>query len=114
VKLGSLYERQFALQLSRARVPVQPEIQHVFAPPRRWRFDFAWPDHKVACEVDGGRFLVRRTAAGLKPVGQHMRDSDYEKLNEAQLLGWTVLRVTSKMVQDGRALRLIERVFKCD
>ena len=30
--------------------------EHRFAPPRRWRFDLAWPAERLAVEVDGGRW----------------------------------------------------------
>ena len=33
-----------------------PEVEYRFAPPRRWRFDFAWVDQKVAVEVEGGLY----------------------------------------------------------
>jgi len=36
---------------------------------------------------------------------------DCEKLNEAMLLGWRVLRVTSDQVFDGRAVRWIQRAM---
>lgn len=68
---------------------------------RRWRFDFAWPDAKLAVEVDGG------TWSG----GRHTRGSGYEKdtqkLNAANLLGWTLLRYTGGMVRSGEAAREI-------
>lgn len=37
--------------------------------------------------------------------------SNCDKYNEAALLGWTVLRVTSADVENGRALSLIHRAF---
>ena len=74
-----------------------------FAPPRRWRFDFAWPERLLAVEVDGGSWIS----------GRHNRgagfEADAEKYNEAALIGWRVLRVTPRMVDDGRALALIQR-----
>lgn len=58
--------------------------EHRFAPPRRWRFDFAWPEYKVAVEIDGGQW---KTGGG-----RHNRDSDREKMNAAAALWWCVLR----------------------
>jgi hypothetical protein len=61
--------------------------EHVFHPTRPWRFDYAWPEHRVALEVDG--------AAGA--WGRHSRPggmrADHEKLNTAAVMGWCVLRV---------------------
>ena len=81
-----------------------PEYQREFTfhPRRRWRFDFAWPQHKLAVEVEGA------TWSG----GRHTRGSgfqkDCEKYNQAALLGWTVLRYTGGMIQSGEALQDIE------
>jgi very-short-patch-repair endonuclease len=85
-----------------------PIEEHRFAPPRRWRFDFAWPDRLLALEIEGG------TWSG----GRHVRGKGYEadciKYSEAALLGWRVLRVTSEMVSDGRALALLERALRLE
>jgi len=68
--------------------------EYRFAPPRRWRFDFAWPDgaRLVAVELDGGAYTQ----------GRHTRGAGYEadcrKLNAAAVLGWRVLRFTSGML----------------
>lgn len=62
-----------------------PVIEHVFAPPRKWRFDFAWPDLKVALEVQGGVFVQGRHTRGA-----HLR-KEHEKLNAAAVAGWRVL-----------------------
>ena len=65
-----------------------PIPEFPFAPPRRWRFDYAWPDHKIALEVEGGAWTR----------GRHTRGSgfirDMAKYNQAALLGWRVFRVT--------------------
>ena len=92
-------------QCKAARLP-EPVTEYRFAPPRRWRFDAAWPAHKVAIEVDGGTWIGGRHSTG----SGYERDA--EKLNEAALLAWIVLRVTPAMVDDGRALRLIERALQ--
>lgn len=103
------YQKRSLLELSliaqmKGRVPA-PMGEYKFHPSRRWRFDFAWPRKKIAVEVEGGTAYRSRhtTMAGF--------EADCEKYNEAALMGWTVLRVTSKMVKDGRALMLIERAL---
>ncbi len=56
--------------------------EHVFHPKRGWRFDFAWPELKLAVELDGrGRHQTVKGTRG-----------DCEKLNAAVILGWRVLR----------------------
>lgn len=64
--------------------------EYKFHPTRKWRFDFADPDNKVAVEIDGGVFSG----------GRHTRGSgfraDCEKINAAAVLGWRVLRYVDK------------------
>lgn len=80
-----------------------PEREYRFAPPRRWRFDFAWPDALAACECDGGAYSR----------GRHTRgagfEADAEKLNEATVRGWRVLRFTGGML-DNNPAACIEQV----
>src|SRR5690348_7925662 len=94
----------FATVVAAAGLP-EPIREYRFAPPRRWRFDLAWPSFRVALEIEGG------TWAG----GRHVRgegfERDAEKYNAATLAGWRVLRVTTGMVRDGRALALLEDAF---
>ena len=65
-----------------------PVAEYQFAPPRRWRFDFAFPAQRLAVEFDGGQWVI----AG----GRHNRDSDREKLNAAAAMGWRVLRYSNQ------------------
>ena len=80
-----------------------PVRELLFAPPRRWRFDFSWPERLLAVEVEGGSFIAGRHSRGAA------FEADAEKYNEAALIGWRVIRVTPRMVDDGRALALIQR-----
>ena len=64
------------------------EPEYMFHPTRRWRFDFAWPDVRVAVEFDGGQWVMLG--------GRHNRDSDRDKLNHAAALGWRVLRFSNQ------------------
>lgn len=62
-------------------------------PPRRWRFDLAWPDYKIALEIDGGVYTRGRHTRG---VGF---ERDCWKMNEAAASGWCVFRATPTMLQ---------------
>lgn len=64
----------------------EPTSEYVFAKPRRWRFDFAWIQHRVALEVEGGAW-----SKGAHGRGVHFL-SDIDKYNTATLLGWRLLR----------------------
>lgn len=81
-------ERAF-LALCEAHGLPAPIQQHRFAPPRRWRFDFAWPDQRLGVEVDG----LKRGGE----YGRHQRIDgilgDAEKAEAGLLLGWDVYRV---------------------
>lgn len=92
-------EEQFALHLRALGLP-EPEREHRFAPPRKFRFDFAWPEIKVAIEIDGGQWVGGRHTRG----AGFLRDC--EKLNLAALAGWTVLRFSGASVKSGEAARL--------
>lgn len=100
----SVPELALATQIGWAQVPL-PTTEHRFDLARRWRFDFAWPELKVAAEVEGGTFTAGRHSRG------RGFEADCEKYSEAAIAGWLVVRVTSDMVKDGRALGLIERAI---
>ncbi len=63
-----------------------PELK--FHPTRKWRFDYAWPAHRLALEVDGGIWTQGRHTRGAGWL------ADSEKLNAAASMGWRMLRVT--------------------
>ena len=103
-------EELLAEQLRLASTTV-PTREFQFHPTRKWRFDFAWPAYKIAVEVEGGIYPMKQ-ADGTMRVGRHGTaktfELDAEKYNAAAILGWCVLRVTEKMVKDGRALDAIQ------
>lgn len=68
-----------------------PVAEYRFGSPRRWRFDWAWPEALIAVEVDGGRW-----APG---GGKHASDEDREKLNSAAARGWRVFRVAPSQLK---------------
>lgn len=75
--------------------PAVPEYQ--FAPPRKWRLDFAWPDQKVAVEIEGVVY---------EDGGRHQRVkgflADCEKYEAALVKGWKVYRVPGPWVAEGK------------
>lgn len=60
-----------------------------FSPERRWRFDWAIEEIKLAVEYEGTIFDPNGDHRSVKGMSR-----DIEKYNEAQNLGWTVLRFT--------------------
>ena len=73
---------------------LDPVQEYRFHPVRRWRFDFAFPEHKVAVEIEGGTFgkCKSRHTTG---TGY---EKDCEKYNAAILNGWRVFRFTGRMI----------------
>lgn len=73
---------------------------------RSWRADFGWPFIRMLVECEGG----------IWSAGAHVRGTGYsedlDKYNQAALMGYMVLRFTKEMVEDGRALGMVERGMK--
>lgn len=101
----SEHEATFELQLRADRMP--PYNREWQFCERKWRFDFAWPDSKVAVEIEGGIYTQ----------GRHTRgkgyESDMRKYNRAAVLGWIVLRGSAAMVQSGELLEAAKEVLLC-
>lgn len=91
-------------QLDQDVVPLYV-TEHVFSPPRKWRFDIAWPEHMLALEIEGGIYSRGRHN---RPIGF---EKDCEKYNIAILEGWRVLRVTSRQVMEGHALDWVKKAL---
>ena len=98
--MNSALEQAFTTRLIQLAPDLpEPEREYKFASAlgRKWRFDVAWPECKVAVELEGGVYSG----------GRHTRGKGFEgdllKLNQAALLGWRVLRFTSKMLDDDPA-----------
>ena len=75
--------------------------EYRFHPTRKWRFDFCWPEQRLAVEIEGSVWTN----------GRHTRGSgfiaDTEKYNTATLMGWRVLRFDGGAVNDGTAIQTI-------
>lgn len=71
------------------------EQEYRFHATRKWRFDFAWPDIKLAVEIEGGVYTQGRHTRGKGYEG------DLEKYNEAAIDGWTVLRFSTNQIKRG-------------
>jgi hypothetical protein len=96
-------ERALETHIRQVGLPT-PEREYRFDQTRRM-FDFAWPDVMIAVEVEGGTWSS----------GRHTRWLGYEndciKYSEAAIAGWLLIRATTEMAEDGRAIALIERAF---
>ena len=101
-------EDQFLFDAKALGAP-EPEREYRFmAPVRQFRFDFAWPEFKVAVEVEGGTFK-RGKSRHTTGSGFH---KDCIKYNYATLYGWKVLRGDVKMVESGLLARTLVTLIK--
>ena len=107
-------EHLLSVQLEQAGIPFEREYR--FAPPRRWRADFYLGHYMgsnsclecgkpILVEIDGGGYVAGRHSRG---AGM---EKDAEKQSAAAILGYRVVRVTPKQVEDGRALSWIRQAL---
>ena len=86
---GSGRDAAGGLEVVLRGVGLSPQREFRCVPERRWRFDLAFPGAMVAVEVHGAIWTH----------GRHTRgagfQNDREKMNAAQLRGWTVLEYTT-------------------
>jgi very-short-patch-repair endonuclease len=92
-------------QIRYAKLP-EPQCEYKFLADRRFRFDFAWVELKLACEVEGGCWTNGRHTRGAGFI------SDAKKYNLATMHGWALLRYTSEQIENGEALNQIEQAIK--
>src|SRR5260364_446208 len=101
----SVLEAQFGL---RRRVDQlrDPQREYRFDAMRRWKFDFAWPNWKIAVECE----------VSIWTKGRHTRalgfEADCSKYNAATVQGWRGLRFTAGMVKSGAAVELLTQAIQ--
>ena len=97
-------EESFALQVRALKLPA-PEREYRFCE-RRWKFDFAWPEKRLAVEIEGAVWVG----------GRHTRGSgfiaDMEKYNAAASMGWFVFRFDGGAVKRGDAIKFMSEYLK--
>jgi very-short-patch-repair endonuclease len=98
-------EALFELHL-RARGITGYVREYRFAPPRRWRLDFAFPDQRIAVECEGATWSCGRHTRGRGFA------NDCEKYNAAALARWTVLRFTADAIESGAAADVVTGTLK--
>ncbi|MEJ8582511.1 hypothetical protein JSO63_02705 [Riemerella anatipestifer] len=84
---------------------VEPTEEFKFHPSRRWRFDFAFVEEKLAIEVEGGVWTGGRHTRGAGFL------KDMEKYNEATRLGWKLLRTTPNQLETKRFIDLVGSIL---
>lgn len=92
-------------QVIKSQIGLEPVKEHRFHPVRRWRFDYAFPEQKVAIEINGGIWKAGRHNRGQGYI------NDLEKLNNAAALGWLVLQFTPQQQFTSDAIDLIKKTL---
>jgi hypothetical protein len=77
--------------------------EYQFHPERKWRFDYAILEHKIAIEQEGGIWM--------KGKGAHSRPTgilrDMQKYTQANIFGWIIIRRTPDQLITNETLNLL-------
>lgn len=84
----------------------KPVREYRFHETRKFRFDFAWIEEKLAVEIEGGIWINGGHNRG---VGY---SKDMEKYNLATLRGWRVLRFAPKDIKNENTYAMIRECLK--
>ena len=89
----------------------RPVEEYKFHPTRRWEFDFAWPEYRLALEVDGGLYMGYHGKKSRHSGGTGQL-KDMEKFNAAAVLGWRVLKFTPQQLMTSTTILTIRQCFQ--
>lgn len=96
----------FFTTLCRSDLKVVCEKEYKFHPTRKWRFDYAIPEHKIALEVEGGVWTGGRHTS---PKGFL---NDMEKYNTATMMGWRVFRTIPDELHSNATLQMLRSAMQ--
>ncbi len=104
-KASEEFRRQAFLAMCRSHGIPEPIWELYFFPGRKFRFDWAWPENKIALEVQGGNWIG----------GRHVRpaalEDEHDKRNEAAISNWRILYCTPEEVTTGEVFPVIKRAL---
>lgn len=80
--------------------------EYKFHPTRKWRFDYAIVELKIAIEVEGGVWTGGRHTSSTGFI------SDIEKYNNATLLGWSLLRTTPDKLDSTEFYEILKELIQ--
>lgn len=84
----------------------KPRAEVQFHSTRKWRFDYAWPQYRVALEIEGGVFTGGRHTSGAGFV------KDAEKYNYAACMGWAIIRCMPRTLCTGDTMAFIKQAIQ--
>lgn len=100
----SYLELQALQQIMDAELP-KPEREFEGIPERRFRFDFAWPEHLIAVEIHGATHVGKGHTGGVGFT------KDRQKMNLAAVHGWIVLEFTAEMLNADELVPTLKELF---
>ena len=107
-QLSDSHKKRFEQRISNALrlAGMSFHQEYRFDSKRMFRFDFAFPDQKIAIEFEGGVFSAKKSG--------HTSGMGYfnncDKYNLATLLGWRILRYTSKHLDNNGEFKIPDDV----
>ena len=102
-------ESLLLLQLRDAGLP-EPKLEYQFHPKRKFRADMCWSEYLVIAEINGMTHVASRGHTSW--AGLHR---DFEKQNQAQLMGYRYFEFDREMIEDGTAIKTIcEAMRRCE
>lgn len=97
--MSKLEEKFYLLWRALGGPPLEHEFR--FSPPRRWKADFCCHEARLLIEIEGGVYTHGRHTS----IKGFLNDA--EKYLEAELLGYTVMRLTDKQITAETLKRII-------
>jgi very-short-patch-repair endonuclease len=98
-------EQTFLLMLKARKMPT-PTPEFRFHPVRKFRWDWAWPEARLALEVEGGVWSGGAHGRGTGIV------RDMEKATLAAEEGWRIIRVTPSNLATEATMDSIHRALQ--
>lgn len=80
--------------------------EYKFHETRKWRFDFAHPQLRIAIEIEGGIWIRGRHT---RAIGYR---NDIEKYNSATIAGWRILRFLPEELPTTKPLIMINQLIQ--
>ena len=100
-------EGEALLRIHLGELHVHFTEQFQFCPHRQWKADFYLPDERILIECEGATGYFKNPKGEVTLGGRHTKQKGFEadaiKYNTAQMLGYKVLRFSSKQIGRGIA-----------
>lgn len=104
------YQKKMLRQMSdNLSVDYFVDTEYEFMYSRKWAFDYAIVELKIAIEYDGYVFDPKKKGGHQTPGGMA---NDMEKRNEGQIRGWLIILATQKTIDNGTFIKQLLRAIR--